>query len=54
MNNKTFQIVNKMGKTEWIVLRQIAGIDKLYYIGSKIKGLGTVIGIGVELKYPGN
>lgn len=45
MNNKRFQVVNKKGKVEWVVVRQVAGIDKLYKLGDYITGLGRVIGM---------
>jgi len=48
MNNKTFQIVDKKSKAIWVVIRQVAGIDKIYNLGSKIPGYGKVIGIKIE------
>ncbi len=46
MNMKTFQVV-KNGKATWIVLRQVAGLDKTYKIGDYITGLGRVVGVKV-------
>ena len=45
MNNKTFQVIDRRGKAIWIVIRQIAGLDKIYQLGDKIPGYGRVIGI---------
>lgn len=47
MNNKQFQVVNKKGRTQWVVIRQVAGLDRIYKLGDRIPGIGLVIGIGV-------
>lgn len=43
--NKTFQVINKKGKPEWIVIRQIAGVDKMYKLGDRIPRIGLIIGL---------
>lgn len=44
--NKTFQVINrKTGKLEWVVVRQIKGLDKIYTFGNIVPGYGKVIGI---------
>lgn len=48
-NNKTFQVA-KSGKTQWIVIRQVAGLDRIYKLGDRIKGHGLIVGIKVEVK----
>jgi hypothetical protein len=34
--NKTFKL-ERNGKQQFVVLRQIAGVDEIYAIGSKVK-----------------
>lgn len=46
MFNKTFQVINrKTGKPEFVVIRQITGIDKLWKIGDRIPRVGLIIGV---------
>lgn len=45
-NTKTFQVI-KNDKAVWVVIRQIAGIDRMYKVGDRIKGYGLVVGVKV-------
>jgi hypothetical protein len=40
--NKSFKVERK-GKQEWRIVRQIPGIDPQYTVGSHIPGLGKVV-----------